>query len=137
MVIYSRAATGYRALWMCPRGPDAPLEVPPGLVAYELTDEHTLFVMELPSLPPGLPLTRAEHEVVELILQGHSNASIGERRGTSLPTVAKQVSAAFVKLGVRSRAELLSALILGGAAALPAPVSVPPPRPVGARRHRR
>lgn len=93
------------------RGPNDRPEVPPGLVAYEITDEHTLFVLDLPRVPDDLPLTGAEREVVGLVLRGESNAAIAALRGVSMPTVAKQVSSAFVKLGVRSRAEFLAALI--------------------------
>ncbi len=85
--------------------------MPKGLVAYELTDEHVLFVMDLPSASRDLPLTEAEREVVERVLRGESNAAIAARRGVSLPTVAKQVSSAFAKLGVHSRAELLALLV--------------------------
>ena len=101
---------------MCARGPNDRPEVPPGLVAYEITDEHTLFVMNLPTVPPELPLTDAEREVVGLVLQGQSNAGIAARRGVSLHTVVKQVSSSFVKLGVRSRAELFAALVTAGSA---------------------
>ena len=96
-------------------GNDDRAEIPVGLVAYELTDQHTLFVMEVPGLPAGLPLSKAERGVVELILDGCSNAAIAARRGVSSPTVAKQVSAVFAKLGVRSRAELVARLVAAAA----------------------
>lgn len=84
---------------------------PPGLVAYEVTAEHTLFVFDLPRLPADCPLSPAEREVTERILLGETNAAIAALRGVSVPTIAKQVASVFVKLGVRSRAELIATLL--------------------------
>ncbi|WP_242342131.1 helix-turn-helix domain-containing protein [Anaeromyxobacter terrae] len=61
------------------------------------------------------PLSRAEAEVARLVLGGASNAAIAAGRGRDLGTVAKQVSSAFRKLGVRSRSELYAKLASGGA----------------------
>ncbi len=55
-------------------------------------------------------LTNAERDVVDMLLRGHSNAEIGEHRGTSVRTVANQVAAVFRKLGVTSRAALMAKL---------------------------
>ena len=55
-------------------------------------------------------LTPAEHEVVGMMLQGLSNAAIGERRRTSPRTVANQIASIFRKLGVGSRGELAAAI---------------------------
>jgi DNA-binding NarL/FixJ family response regulator len=51
-------------------------------------------------------LSRAEREVVELLLSGASNAQIARQRGTSARTVANQAASIFRKLGVGSRMEL-------------------------------
>jgi DNA-binding NarL/FixJ family response regulator len=51
-------------------------------------------------------LSRAEREVVELLLSGASNAEIARQRGTSARTVANQAASIFRKLGVGSRMEL-------------------------------
>ena len=49
-------------------------------------------------------LTRRQLEVLELVAQGLSNATIGERLFVSRKTVEHHVSAIFAKLGVDSRA---------------------------------
>ena len=56
------------------------------------------------------PLSRAEQNVIELLLRGLSYRQIAEQRGRSVRTVAKQVASAFKKLGVSSRAELAAFL---------------------------
>lgn len=61
-----------------------------------------------PPAPPGL--TVAEREVLAGIVAGQSNAEIARRRRTAVRTVANQIRSIFVKVGVTSRAELLSVL---------------------------
>lgn len=51
-------------------------------------------------------LTGAERGVLELLLEGKTNARIALARGTTLRTVSKQVDAVYKKLEVHSRAEL-------------------------------
>ena len=53
-------------------------------------------------------LTSSERTVVNLVLRGWSNARIAAARGTSARTVANQLSAAYRKLRVKSRRELLA-----------------------------
>ena len=55
-------------------------------------------------------LTDAERQVVAHLVAGSTNGDIARRRGTSENTVANQVYAIFLKLGVRSRAELAARL---------------------------
>ncbi len=55
-------------------------------------------------------LSPTERRVVELALEGLDTASIAEKRGRSLHTVAHQLGSAYRKLGVSSRTELASAL---------------------------
>lgn len=71
-----------------------------------------LAVLSFPLIDPDLPrgVTRAESEVVRLLLAGKTNAEIAQARGTSLRTVANQVQSIFKKLGVSSRAELVALL---------------------------
>jgi DNA-binding NarL/FixJ family response regulator len=58
-------------------------------------------------------LSRAERHVALLIVDGLSNAEIGQRRsGSSTRTVANQVAAVFHKVEVHSRVELVRALAL-------------------------
>jgi DNA-binding NarL/FixJ family response regulator len=52
-------------------------------------------------------LTRAERDVVELVLSGHSNRAIARARRSSVNTVANQLRAIYGKVGVTSRAELV------------------------------
>jgi DNA-binding CsgD family transcriptional regulator len=67
-----------------------------------------LFVLSLPSPVARLPniLTSAERHVAGLVLDGLSNRSIAEMRGTSVRTVANQIASVFRKLNVTGRAEL-------------------------------
>jgi DNA-binding CsgD family transcriptional regulator len=51
-------------------------------------------------------LTTAERAVVELTLDGLSNAAVARKRRCSPRTVANQLAAAYKKLGVGSRREL-------------------------------
>lgn len=71
-------------------------------------EEFALLEVEwsTPASSSASPLTRAEGEVARLMLLGASNAAIATARGRDLGTIAKQVSSAFRKLGVRSRSEL-------------------------------
>ena len=55
-------------------------------------------------------LTDAEREVLGHLVSGSTNNHIAQRRGTSENTVANQVHAIFLKLGVRSRSELAARL---------------------------
>ncbi len=85
------------------------LEPPSGLTAQRgQLGEDEFVLLEWPDpldeAPPGL--TRAEREVLVLLVGGASNPEIAAARGTSPRTVANQVSFVFRKLGVRSRAEL-------------------------------
>jgi len=58
--------------------------------------------------PPQQPLTPRQQEVLELILDGHSNKEIGYRIGISEPTVKAHVTAILKSHGVASRAKLLA-----------------------------
>jgi DNA-binding NarL/FixJ family response regulator len=55
---------------------------------------------------PLVALSPAQRAVVELVAAGNSNAEIAAMRGTSVRTVAKQIEAAYRRLGLGSRAEL-------------------------------
>jgi DNA-binding NarL/FixJ family response regulator len=55
-------------------------------------------------------LTDAERQIVAHLVAGSTNSDIARRRHTSENTVANQVHAIFLKLGVHSRAELASRL---------------------------
>ncbi|HET7499788.1 MAG TPA: helix-turn-helix transcriptional regulator [Kofleriaceae bacterium] len=59
--------------------------------------------------PPNL-LTRAEHDVMELVLRGFSTAQIAAIRGAAKATISSQLQSIYRKLGVGSRTELTSKL---------------------------
>ncbi len=66
---------------------------------------HLLICLPVPAVPLAR-LTPAERAVVEGVLAGKSNAELARERSTCTRTVANQLSAAYHKLGVRTRAEL-------------------------------
>jgi DNA-binding CsgD family transcriptional regulator len=63
-----------------------------------------------PDTELALRLTRAEYAVTRLLVEGRSYAEMAVIRQTSARTVANQLAAAFHRLGVSGRAELLSLL---------------------------
>lgn len=54
-----------------------------------------------------LNLTNREHEVLELLAQGRSNAEIADRLFLSLSTIKTHVSNVLVKMDVKSRAQAI------------------------------
>jgi DNA-binding NarL/FixJ family response regulator len=66
-------------------------------------------------------LSNAEYAVTRLLVEGQSHAQIAARRQTSVRTVANQLAAAFHKLGVSGRCELVCKLV-----AIPSEVPVAP-----------
>jgi DNA-binding NarL/FixJ family response regulator len=56
-------------------------------------------------------LSRAEFAVVRLLLEGKSHAEMSAERRTSMRTIANQLAAAFSKLGVSGRADLIRELV--------------------------
>jgi DNA-binding CsgD family transcriptional regulator len=56
-------------------------------------------------------LTRAEIDVLRLLLEGKSSAEIAEARGTSERTVANQLAGIYRKFGVQGRTELIAQVI--------------------------
>ncbi len=88
-----------------------PVPTPAGIRSRRLRlDLGEVLVLSFPIHPPRelvtRVLTRAEEAIVELALDGASNADIATLRGTSSRTVANQLSTVFKKLGITSRAEL-------------------------------
>jgi NarL family two-component system response regulator LiaR len=53
----------------------------------------------------ALPLTTREHDVLQLLSQGMSNAEIADKLFLSLSTVKREVSGLFLKMDVKNRAE--------------------------------
>lgn len=56
--------------------------------------------------PPALRLTRREHEILQLVVQGEANKSIAERLAVSADTVKHHLTNIFDKTGASSRLEL-------------------------------
>lgn len=71
------------------------------------------YAIEPPDLQSALGLTAAEAEVAELAIAGLSNGEIAKRRGSSIRTVANQISAVLRKAAVGSRDELAIAYTRG------------------------
>jgi NarL family two-component system response regulator LiaR len=61
-----------------------------------------------PSKQPVFDLTEREHEVLNLVVQGHSNQQIAEALVISITTVKAHISNILSKLGVSSRAEAIA-----------------------------
>ena len=87
----------------------------------------------------------AEAQVLQLALEGLSNAAIAARRGSRPRTIANQLARAYEKLGVSSRAEAAAGVDVAAlarrvsAASSDPPVSAPdaPDPPRRSRRSRR
>lgn len=91
---------------------DARAPLPLDLRSTELVVGGTPLVVLSYVLPPEADaertaaLTKAEREVLALLLAGRKNAEIALARRTAVRTVSKQVDAIYRKLGVHSRREL-------------------------------
>lgn len=97
-----------------PREHEVDLRVSTCIVAGE-----TLLVLSLPSdhdaawapppstaVDPMTTLSKAQREVLGLVVEGWSHQAIAEKRGTSRRTVDKQIELAYRRLGIGSRLEL-------------------------------
>ena len=93
------------------RQPPRPSRRPGALAAAQLT-RHKMRALGIRSIPAGprtatradpAGLTRREHEVLELISGGHTNAEIAARLFISVKTVDHHVSAVLAKLGTPTR----------------------------------
>ena len=61
-----------------------------------------------PDLPPAWPLTRAERNVVSLLVRGLSNRQLAAALYVSENTIESHLAHVYDKLGVRSRSQLLA-----------------------------
>ncbi|GAB4211835.1 MAG: hypothetical protein OHK0022_46840 [Roseiflexaceae bacterium] len=76
---------------------------------------HAALLAECPAAPVPAPgsttaendpgLTAREHEVLHLLVAGHTNIQIGDQLGISTKTVEKHLSNLYTKLGIGSRVE--------------------------------
>ena len=78
-----------------------------GLVTVVLTPE---LPPAPPELPPAWPLTRAERNVVSLLVRGLSNRQLAAALHVSENTIESHLAHVYDKLGVRSRSQLLALL---------------------------
>lgn len=72
---------------------------------------YTVVSTPRPERSLGSELSPAEFAVTQLLVEGKSHAEIAAVRQTSVRTVANQLAAAFHKLGVSGRSELICRLI--------------------------
>jgi DNA-binding NarL/FixJ family response regulator len=95
------------------------------LGAVALTDRSASVLRRLGASPPRVPgstatamagLTPREHEVLDGLRRGDSNAQIASRLYLSPKTVEHHVSRVLAKLGVRTRAEAAAVAAAAGAA---------------------
>ncbi|HEY1695349.1 MAG TPA: helix-turn-helix transcriptional regulator [Polyangiaceae bacterium] len=84
-----------------------PDEVPADL-RVRVVDPQVTVVFVTFSLSRCADLTPAELEVARCAVSGMSNRTIARWRGSSVRTVANQLASVFRKLGVGSRAELVT-----------------------------
>src|SRR5262245_4018807 len=76
---------------------------------FELDGELWMLVAYAPPRPAALAsLTGSELAIVDLWMAGRSMRWIAHERGVSVRTIAKQIAAAYEKLGVSSRTELVA-----------------------------
>jgi DNA-binding CsgD family transcriptional regulator len=75
-----------------------------GTLAVTLAPHHSRFELVVPAT---FPLTRAERQVCELLLRGHSNRQIAAALVVSEHTVESHCVHIYEKLGVHNRRELL------------------------------
>lgn len=76
-------------------------------------EDIVVLSVPLPSLQYPEGTTPAEHEIIELVLQGLTAKEISEERGASLRTVTTQLGTIFRKAGVNSQAELIAIMTDG------------------------
>jgi len=93
------------------------LRPPRGLVVEKLEgfgDDLVVLSWSAPELAKPDGLSSAESEILGLIVQGASNATIAKTRKTSVRTVANQVASLLRKTGAASRYELIRRFAGGG-----------------------
>jgi DNA-binding NarL/FixJ family response regulator len=79
-----------------------------GVLAASVLDRVVRPVTSRRPSGPYPELTPREHEILELVARGHSNAYIADRFVLSLKTVRNHVSTILTKIGAGSRAEAVA-----------------------------
>ena len=76
-------------------------------------EEIVVLSVRLPTLHYPEGTTDAEHEIIDLVLQGLTAKEIAEQRSASLRTVTTQLGSIFRKAEVNSQAELIAIMTDG------------------------
>ena len=76
-------------------------------------EDIVVLSVPLPNLQYPEGTTAAEHEIIDLVLQGLTAKEIAERRAASLRTVTTQLGTIFRKASVNSQAELIAMMTEG------------------------
>lgn len=86
-------------------------QAPPRQMGYQPMSGGNLAVAERPATATQTlpPLTRRQHQVLELLAEGMSNAAIGQRLGLNLSTVKSHVTGVLRALNVSSRTQAVLA----------------------------
>lgn len=103
-----------------------------GSVSFVQSDRGEFRVIDVPRPGQrlGESLPAAERAVIELLIEGCCYVEIAERRRTAVRTVANQIAAAFRRLNVSGRSELIQRLFTADGLLPPADAPGPmPPRP--------
>ena len=78
------------------------------ILTVETTGDYTLILEE--HVSGEVPLTGREREVLALVAEGLTNATIARRLWVAESTVAKHLQQAYAKLGVHSRTAAIARL---------------------------
>jgi DNA-binding NarL/FixJ family response regulator len=84
----------------------------PAVVEASGSDGRLLAHVPIPGFTFKDRLTRAEHAVAELTIQGAFHQAMARARGTSQRTIANQLAAIYFKVGVSARNELRAKAIV-------------------------
>lgn len=76
-------------------------------------EEVIVLSVPLPSLKYPEGTTGAEHEIIDMLLEGMTTKEIAVERGVSIRTVTTQLGAIYQKAGVNSQAELIAFMTEG------------------------
>ena len=114
MIFYvgGRAVAGMGLLWVGQGGSRADRQLGESAQSYiefNLAAHYGPLLSDLfPEASVGLALSDREREIVQLVCQGSSNAQIAQRLTIRVSTVKTHLLHVFEKLGVRTRAALVS-----------------------------
>jgi DNA-binding CsgD family transcriptional regulator len=107
-----RPVAGMSLLWVGRSGPRADRQLGEGVQTYiefNLAAQYGPLPLDpLPEAGAGLALTGRELEIVRLVCHGSTNVQIAERLAIGVATVKTHLLHVFEKLGVKTRAALVS-----------------------------